>query len=265
MNKYPLHEKLKAHEHEAHVLGGFLDMLDEQRLVLAKYHEHGDECYDGDERECGLRTEQLYDFGIPTKEQLIGLYLEIDPKGLSAEKDAMYQEIVAANSASKPSAPWKQKAIEAAELAAKEDEAKQQERLAGQKERAAATFKKYLTNCGVSFNDGDIQFEIVKGSGLLRTFAVIDDVEFTTKYSEYAYEGCAVMHGCKECGARVPSVHSVNNPAALGAELINPPQLAYHRCDPIPTNDSAPKVESTSERLLALLEEFIAERMMIGV
>lgn len=93
--KYPEHEKLKAKEHESHVLSGFLDMLDEQGLTIGKYHEHNDECYDGDDRVCGLRNE-LYDFGVPSKAELIGLYLDVDPKKLSAEKETMYQELVAA-------------------------------------------------------------------------------------------------------------------------------------------------------------------------
>jgi|ERR1041384_5444714 hypothetical protein len=82
MSKYPLHEKLKAHERESLTLSGFLDMLDEQGLTLAKWHTHDDECYDGDDRTCGLSTERLYDFGIPSKAELIGLYLDIDPKAL---------------------------------------------------------------------------------------------------------------------------------------------------------------------------------------
>jgi hypothetical protein len=101
MAKYPLHEKLKAHEHESRVLSGFLDMLDEQGLTLGKYHSHTEECfYEHEEwgrtRGCGLQ-EGLYSFDVPSKAELIGLYLDIDPKALSAEKDAMYAEIVAAN------------------------------------------------------------------------------------------------------------------------------------------------------------------------
>jgi hypothetical protein len=92
--KYPLHEKLNAMQYESHVLSGFLDMLDERGLVLASYHLHTDECYDGDDRMCGLSEERLYTYQIPSKAELIGLYLDIDPKALSAEKDAMYQELI---------------------------------------------------------------------------------------------------------------------------------------------------------------------------
>lgn len=96
-NKYPLHEKLKANQHDAFVLSQFLDLLEERGLVLAKHHEHSDDCYDGDERACYMSGGALYDIGIPTKKQLIGFYLDIDPKALSAEKDAMYQDLIAAN------------------------------------------------------------------------------------------------------------------------------------------------------------------------
>lgn len=100
---YPEHEKLKAKQHESHVLSGFLDMLEERGLILATYHAHTAECQQGEVDDnpdgCDLLESRLYDFGVPTKEQLIGLYLDVDPKKLSAEKDAIYQELVDANSA----------------------------------------------------------------------------------------------------------------------------------------------------------------------
>lgn len=91
MAKYPLHEKLKAKEHESYVLSGFLDMLHDQGYDVARRHK----CSRG----CSEFCERIYDPQGPTNEQLIGLYLEIDPKALSAEKDAMYAELVAANEA----------------------------------------------------------------------------------------------------------------------------------------------------------------------
>jgi hypothetical protein len=96
--QYPEHEKLHANTLESHVLSGFLDMLDERHIFLATYHEHESQCYDEEKvRQCGLSETRLYDYFTPTKEQLIGLYLGIDPKKLSAEKEAMYQELIAAN------------------------------------------------------------------------------------------------------------------------------------------------------------------------
>ena len=72
-------------------------MLDERHFVLAYYHAHSDECYDRDDRTCELNEERLYGFLSPSKEQLIGWYLDVDPKALSLEKDAMYEELVAGN------------------------------------------------------------------------------------------------------------------------------------------------------------------------
>ena len=101
MSKYPLHEKLKAHEREANILSAFLDMLDERGLWLGQYHTHTENCLDEDgdrdRDKCDLNEQTLYTMFTPRKEQLIGFYLDIDPKALSAEKDAMYAEIVAAN------------------------------------------------------------------------------------------------------------------------------------------------------------------------
>lgn len=92
VSAYPLHEKLKARRAESLALSGFLDMLDEMNLHLAKYHEHAPSCIEGD---CWLRSDTPYDIRVPSKEQLIGLYLGIDPTALSTEKDAMYAEITA--------------------------------------------------------------------------------------------------------------------------------------------------------------------------
>ncbi len=101
---------------------------EEQELHLAKYHTHTDECtvterkqlceeitedgqicvpgrwhrkgehtagcfYDSVSHTCGLGELYAYTHDIPTKEQLIGLFLDIDPKRLSTEKDAMYEEL----------------------------------------------------------------------------------------------------------------------------------------------------------------------------
>lgn len=88
--KYPLHETLKAHEHESLVLSGFLDTLHENGYEVVKRHECDHGCKEK------IWCEQIYDSFPPRNEQLIGLYLDIDPKVLSAEKDAMYQELTAA-------------------------------------------------------------------------------------------------------------------------------------------------------------------------
>ncbi len=84
--KYPEHEKLKARECEADVLSGFLDFLSARSWLIAEYTEESERLLPVRER----------------NEQIIGLYLDIDPKKLSAEKDAMYRELVAANEAVAP-------------------------------------------------------------------------------------------------------------------------------------------------------------------
>lgn len=127
-SKYPEHDKLRAHEAESLTVSDFLDFLQEQKLHLGKYHTHTDDCrkverkylcheitderqihvegrwhrkgehteacyYDDVTYTCHLGEQFLYPFDIPTNEKLIGLFLDIDPKKLSAEKDAMYEEL----------------------------------------------------------------------------------------------------------------------------------------------------------------------------
>lgn len=75
--KYPEHEKLKANEASALTLSGFLDFLSEQGWSIAEYPEHSDYLH-------SIRQ---------GPDQIIGLYLGIDPKKLSKEKDAMVKEL----------------------------------------------------------------------------------------------------------------------------------------------------------------------------
>ena len=111
MSKYPEHEKLQAHEQESLTLSSFYDWLSANGYHIARFHEHTHKCYaengsdgrgrsdkDGlrwhsGERICGLSPARLYTFDVPPPDKLFGLYLDIDPKKLSAEKDAMYQEL----------------------------------------------------------------------------------------------------------------------------------------------------------------------------
>lgn len=88
MSKYPLHAKLKAHEHESLLLSGFLDILGDLGYDVVKRHE----C-----NRCSPFCERIYDAQGPTNEHIIGLYLGINPKELSKEKDAMYAELVVGN------------------------------------------------------------------------------------------------------------------------------------------------------------------------
>jgi hypothetical protein len=115
--KYPEHEKLRAVHDQTLLLSEFYDWLESNGYHLARFHGHTHSCYeesgsdgpgrpDADglrwhsgDRMCGLRTDVLYSYGVPPPSQLFGLYFDIDPKKLSAEKDAMYEELRATNRA----------------------------------------------------------------------------------------------------------------------------------------------------------------------
>ncbi len=124
--KYPLHEKLKAHLDEARVIGEFLEWLGEKAIYLSAYHKHTKACtvrhehdygctadrctHPNDGRHfhpgarctlrcktvrdtiCGCREDELYSVQR-SFEELIGAFLDIDPHKLSAEKDAMVEEM----------------------------------------------------------------------------------------------------------------------------------------------------------------------------
>jgi hypothetical protein len=116
MANYPEHNKLQARRQESLTVSEFLDFLRDRGLHIAKYHEHGDQCEWSERdlicdnifshhihgercyrervaRRCGLGDEVLYDHDTPRNEELIGLFLDIDPKKLSAEKSAMVDEL----------------------------------------------------------------------------------------------------------------------------------------------------------------------------
>jgi len=80
MSDYPLHDKLKAHHERALAIGEFLDFLDENDIVLARWEEGEDELGH-------LRS--LW----KSKADLIGEFLGIDPQGLEEEKQKMIRSI----------------------------------------------------------------------------------------------------------------------------------------------------------------------------
>lgn len=81
--KYPEHEKLKAKEREASTISGFIDFLAEQGWELASFN-------DKDERLWPIHKRP---------DEIIGMFLKIDPKKLEQEKQAMLKEIRKANDA----------------------------------------------------------------------------------------------------------------------------------------------------------------------
>lgn len=76
---YPLHEKLKENKDHAEAVSEFLDFLEEKDLHIAKYS--------------GARGNiQLYPFPM-SKDNLIGMFLGIDPTELEAEKMDMLNKL----------------------------------------------------------------------------------------------------------------------------------------------------------------------------
>ena len=75
--QYPEHEKLKARQRDVGLLSEFIDFLAEQGWELAQFN-------DKDERLWPIHKRP---------EEIIGLFLEVDPKKLEQEKQAMLAEI----------------------------------------------------------------------------------------------------------------------------------------------------------------------------
>lgn len=81
-NPFPEHEKLRARQYDASLLSGFIDFLAEQGWELAQMDKHGD----------------LWPIH-KRPEEIIGMFLGIDPKKLEQEKQQMLNEIRKANDA----------------------------------------------------------------------------------------------------------------------------------------------------------------------
>lgn len=86
MSKYPYpeHEKLRASEREAQTLSSFIDFIAQQGWELCKW----------DDNQYTPRPWRIQE----TPEEIIGMFLGIDPQKLEAEKVAMLKEIRKANS-----------------------------------------------------------------------------------------------------------------------------------------------------------------------
>lgn len=98
--KYPQHEKARALEDRRALAAELWDFIHEdKKLHLGQYHTHGDECYEGGDRDgellCGLSSHYLNCASIPP-EEFIAEFLGIDLKAFRAEKDAMVREVQAA-------------------------------------------------------------------------------------------------------------------------------------------------------------------------
>ncbi len=79
--EYPEHEKLKAKQKEVSVLSEFYDFMGEQGWEIAAFDD---------------KSERLFPIR-QRPDEIIGMFLGIDPKKLEAEKRAMLEEIRKAN------------------------------------------------------------------------------------------------------------------------------------------------------------------------
>lgn len=102
MAAYPEHDKLKAVKERSQACGEFFEWL-MARYHLATYHAHSEGCYkrhpdDGEVlgTACGMGTRTLYSANAKV-DDLLAQYFGIDRKKLDAEKDAMLEEVRAAN------------------------------------------------------------------------------------------------------------------------------------------------------------------------
>lgn len=80
-NPFPEHEKLRARQYDASLLSGFLDFLCEQDWEIAEFDDVSDRLFTIRQR----------------PEEIIGLFLGVDPKKLEQEKREMLKQIRAAN------------------------------------------------------------------------------------------------------------------------------------------------------------------------
>lgn len=77
MPDYPEHEKLKARQRDVGLLSSFIDFLAEQQWEIAEYDDV---------------SERLFTIRL-RPEEIIGMFLGVDPKKLEQEKQAMLKEI----------------------------------------------------------------------------------------------------------------------------------------------------------------------------
>ena len=86
-NKYPECEKLAKVSEDSNKIGRFLDWLQSQGIMLAKYHEHTDDCYDEDgyDYECEY-TEEMIQPVYENKEDMLARYYNIDMDKVEKER-----------------------------------------------------------------------------------------------------------------------------------------------------------------------------------
>lgn len=80
-NPFPEHEKLRARQYDASLLSGFIDFVSEQGWEIAEWDD---------------KSERLFNIR-QRPEEIIGLFLGVDPKKLEQEKREMLKQIRTAN------------------------------------------------------------------------------------------------------------------------------------------------------------------------
>lgn len=99
---YPEHEKMRAMRERSQACGEFLEWLSAQGLVLARYHEHVNACYEDDvfdpPRQIRMRKICGFTEGVPFAasyqvEKLLAEFFHIDLAKLEDEKRAMLEDL----------------------------------------------------------------------------------------------------------------------------------------------------------------------------
>lgn len=80
-NPFPEHEKLRARQYDASLLSSFIDFVSEQGWEIAEWND---------------KSERLFNIR-QRPEEIIGLFLGVDPKKLEQEKREMLKQIRTAN------------------------------------------------------------------------------------------------------------------------------------------------------------------------
>jgi hypothetical protein len=97
--RYPEHDKLQTVKESSQAIGEFLDWLqNEQAVVLAKEHQHSEDCYQDGDRVCGVQRDELAAVIAPIHCWL-ARYFDIDEEKLESEKRQMLDEMRSAASA----------------------------------------------------------------------------------------------------------------------------------------------------------------------
>lgn len=91
---HPEIDKMHEVKDRSQAIGEFLEwLLNEKDWTLAAYHEHTEQCYDGERYpKCGIRSNELWQVQYST-EKLLAEYFEIDLRKVDDEKRAILESL----------------------------------------------------------------------------------------------------------------------------------------------------------------------------